>query len=319
MLKIFTKLFCLILVFSLFLFSGCARKTNSGSSAENAKIKVFTSFYPMYDFAGKIGGDKINLTNLVPAGTEPHDWEPTPKDIAAVEKADVLIYNGAGMEIWMDKVLKSVKNKNLIVVEAAKNIKLLENTEEHEEDGKEENESDHEDLLYDPHVWLNPMNAKKQMESIKEALIKVDPENKDFYQKNFEDNAAEFDKLNKEFADAVAGFARKDIIVSHEAFGYLCDAFGLQQVGIEGLSAESEPTPARMAEIARFARENNVKVIFFEELVSPKIAETIAKEVGAQTLMLNPLEGLSEEDVKAGKDYFTIMRDNLETLKKALK
>lgn len=296
-----------MIALSLVVLSGCSIKTNEKiGSPDGKKILVYTSFYAMYDFAKKIGGDKINLTNLVPAGTEPHEWEPTPTDIANLEKADVLVYNGAGMERWLDKVLKTLKNNKLIAVETSKDLKLLNNTDKDE------------DLKYDPHVWLNPMLAKKQMEAIKNALVTADPSNKDYYEKDYTDNAKKLDELDKEFKDAAAKFTKKYIIVAHQAFGYICDAYGLKQIAIEGLNADAEPSPAKMAEITKFAKENNVKYIFFEELISPKVAEAIAKEVRAETEVLNPLEGLKEDDIKAGKEYFSIMRENLEVLKKAL-
>lgn len=300
--KNLSRLLFFIIILSIFL-TGCTSTKNISS---NSKIKVYTSFYAMYDFANKIGGDKINLTNLIPAGTEPHDWEPTPSDISNIEKADVLIYNGAGMEGWINQVLSSINSKKLIVVESSKGLNLLNNSDKNE------------NLQYDPHVWLNPMLAKKQMEAIKNAFIKADLSNKDYYEKNYAENAKKLDALDKEYRDTTSKFTKKDIIVAHQAFGYLCSAYGLRQIAIEGLNADSEPSPARMAEIADFAKKNNVKYIFFEDLISPKVADAIANEVGAKTEVLNPLEGLREDKIKAGSEYFSVMRDNLKVLSKAL-
>ena len=302
------KNFVLLLVLSLLVFSGCAEKTNvtKDNTSNNKKITVYTSFYAMYDFTKKIGGDKINLINLVPAGTEPHDWEPTPREIANLEKADVLIYNGAGFESWVSKVLVSLNNEKLITVETSKGLKLLDNKDK---DPK---------LKYDPHVWLNPRLAKIQMEVIKNTLVKADPINKDFYEKNYTDNARKIDDLDNEYKTTLSKLEKRDMIVAHQAFGYICDAYGLKQVAIEGLNADAEPTPERMAEIVKFAKRNNVKYIFFEDLISPKVADTIAREIGAKTQSLNPLEGLKDVDIKSGKDYFSVMKDNLVVLKKAL-
>lgn len=303
----------LILLFmSALVLSGCDSKVNTqnsnmGSSSDpGKKLTVYTSFYPMYDLTKKVGGDKINLKNLIPAGTEPHDWEPTPGDMGNLEKADVLIYNGAGMETWIDKVLKSIDNEKLVTVEASKGLKLLDNTDKNE------------NLTYDPHVWLNPMLAKQEMEAIKNALVSADPLNKEYYEKNYNDNAQKLDQLDQEYKKTIGVLSKKDIVVAHQAFGYLCSAYGLNQVAIEGLAADSEPSPARMAEIVNFVKEKQLKYIFFEELVSPKVTQTIAQETGATATVLNPLEGLSEADQQAGKDYFSVMRDNLEVLKKAL-
>lgn len=314
------KLMCLLLTLGIGILSGCSAKPSENtSSGDEKKLSVFTSFYAMYDFTKKIGGDKIDLANMIPSGIEPHDWEPSPSDIASLESADVFVYNGAGMESWVNKVLESLKSDRLIAVDTSKDLKLLESS--HKDDEHEENDEGHghEDLKYDPHVWLNPMNAKKQMEIIKDALIKADEVNKAYYEKNYLDNAEKLDDLNKEFKDAVADFKTKDIVVNHQAFGYLCNAYGLNQVAIEGLNAESEPTAAKMAEISEFVKKNNVKYIFSEELLSPKIADAIAKETGAHTAVLSPIEGIEEKDIQAGKDYISVMKENLEALKKALK
>lgn len=295
----------ILTIIVLTLTSACSRKSSTYTD-ESKKITVCTSFYAMYDFSKKIGGDKINLISLVPSGIEPHDWEPSPKDIANLEKADVLIYNGAGMEGWIDKVINSLSNKKLLTIETSAKINLL------------QNEDNDEDLKYDPHVWLNPLNVKIQMEEIKNAFIKADPVNKDYYEKNFLENSKKLDNLDKEYKNAVLSFKSKDIVVSHKAFGYLCRAYGLNQVAIEGLSGDVEPTPSKMAEIVKFAKNNNVKYIFFEELLTPKVAQVIANEAGAKTAVLNPFEGLKEEDIKNGKDYFSVMRENLDALKQAL-
>ena len=301
-----------VLAFTVFIMAfaltGCNTEKSTESSASStqteetsSKLKVMTSFYPMYDFASKVGGDKVEVTNMTPAGTEPHDWEPSAKDITQLEKADVFIYNGADMEHWTDDVLNTLDSKEITVVEASKGIDLL-------KEGKS----------YDPHVWLNPLNAKKEMENIKDALVKADEKNKDYYEKNYETYAKKFDTLDSEYSTALSNVKNKNLIASHEAFGYLCEAYGLKQIGIEGLSPDSEPDAAKMKEIIRFAKKNNVKTIFFEELVSPKVSKTIAKELGAEAKVLDPIEGLSEDQQELGADYFSVMESNLQTLKEAL-
>lgn len=304
-----------------------AEKADAGIESKDTdgqKLKVMASFYPMYDFAVKIGGDKAEVTNMVPAGTEPHDWEPATADIKNLEEAAFFVYSGGGMEHWVDDVLASLETKKLVSVEASAGVTLrpghIHDEEEHKgaEEHTEEEDHGHDHGQFDPHVWLSPVNAKKEMENIKNAYVKADPENKDYYEKNYQTYTAEFDKLDQEYKDTLSALPNKSIVVSHEAFGYLCDAYGLTQMGIEGLSPDSEPEPARMAEIIDFVKANHVKVIFFEELVSPKVAETIAAETGAQTQVLNPLEGLSDEELKNGADYFSVMEDNLKQLKAAL-
>lgn len=303
------------------ILSGC---TDKDKETDSEKLKVMASFYPVYDFAVKIGGEKAEVTNMVPAGTEPHDWEPATRDITNLEQADVFVYSGAGMEHWVEDVLKSLENQKLVTVEASNGVTLREghgHEEDHEEADQENEaaaEEEHDHGEYDPHVWLSPLNAKKEMENIKNAFIEADPDNKDYYEANYKTYADKFDELDQSFKDTLSPLPNKVIVVSHEAFGYLCNAYGLTQMGIEGLSPDSEPDPARMAEVIDFVKENNVKTIFFEELVSPKVAEAIAKETGAVTQVLNPMEGLSEEEIKAGGDYFSVMEKNLAALKNAL-
>lgn len=282
------------------------------SSGETQKLKVYTSFYTMYDFAQKIGGDKIEVINLVPSGTEPHDWEPQANDIAGLENADVFIYNGAGLEHWADSVLGSLQNKNLVTVEASSGISLLEGKHE-----AEEKQADAKEASTDPHVWLSPVNAKKEMENIKNALAKADPSNKDTFEANYSKYAAMADELDNQFRQMTNNLKNKDLIVAHQAFGYLCKEYSLNQVAIEGLSPDSEPDAARMAEIIQFAKERKITTIFFEEMVSPKIAETIAKATGAKTAVLDPIEGLSDENKAKGMEYFSIMEKNLEAIRVA--
>jgi len=296
----------LVVLFSFSLLAGCTGTT--GGTASSDKLSVITSFYPMYDFACKVGGDKVSVTNLTPAGVEPHDWEPSSSDMIMLEKADVFIYNGAGMEHWVDSVLSSLQNKNLIVVEASAAAPFLDVS----------GNPDAASASVDPHVWLDPEIAKIEMKAILDAFISGSPENTEYFQANYDKYSAEFDALDAEFTAALAQVPQKNIVVAHNAFAYLCNAYGLTQMPIEGLSADSEPDAARMSEIIDFVSQNNVKVIFFEELVSPKVAETIARETGSSTAVLNPLEGISTGAQAAGEDYFSVMRTNLGTLVEAL-
>ena len=300
---------------SLSLLTGCGTQP-ADTAAGDGRLRVLTSFYPMYDFACKIGGDCIDVTNMVPSGTEPHDWEPSTNDLKNLEKADVFIYNGADMEPWADDLLVS-RSDTLRVVEASENVELRTTDGEHEH-AHEHEDADHHHGEFDPHVWLDPENAKIEMEAIRDALCAADPENSTVFQSNYEKYAAELDALDAEFREKLAPLPNRTIVVAHEAFGYLCDAYGLTQVGIEGLSPDSEPDPGRMAEVIDFVREHSISTIFFEELVSPKVAEAIASETGAQAKMLSPLEGLSDEQAAAGADYFSVMHDNLAALMEAL-
>lgn len=301
------RIISLVLVLPMLLSIGC-NKNSSENINNQGKIKIYTSIYPLYDLTSKIGGDKVDVINLVPAGTEPHDWEISSSDIVNLEKADMLIYNGAGIESWSEKVISTIENKEIIFVKTSQGLDIHKGHKDNKSHGHN-----------DPHTWLSVENAKEEMENIKDALVKKDPNNADYYEKNYETYAKKFDNLDKKYEDTLNPIKNKSIIVAHEAFGYLCDEYDIKQVAIEGLTPDSEPDPAKMTEIIKFAKDNKISTIFFEELVSPKVAETIAKEVGAKTEVLNPLEGLSEESIKNGEDYFSVMEDNLQAIYDSLK
>ncbi len=309
---------------------------NGGTSGQAAapadKLKVEASFYPMYEFARQIGGDLADVELLVPAGTEPHDWEPTPKDIAKISEADLLVYNGAGMESWVDQVLNATSGDAPAVVEASAGIDIMEGSEDehehehehehghehdaaaeeghdHEHDAAAEEGHDHEHDAaaeeghghdhdhggLDPHVWLSPRLAIEEVRGIEAAFAKADPGNAERFKSNADAYVAKLEALDKEFASGFADTKRKDFITQHAAFGYLARDYGLTQVPIAGLSPDQEPSAQEMAEVVEFAKANDVKTIFFETLVSSKVAATIATEIGARTAVLNPLEGLTEE------------------------
>jgi zinc transport system substrate-binding protein len=280
--------------------AGCANNTASEANT-SGKLTVCASFYPMYDFARKVGGDKADVSIMVPEGTEPHDWEPSTADIIALEKANVFVYNGAGMETWAQDILSSLGNKSLRAVEASRGVTLID-----------------EGAASDPHVWLDPRIAKTELSNIKDAFAAADPGNASYYGANYDKYAAELDALDADMRTALSACPKKDIVVAHQAFSYLCSAYGLNQIAIEGVAAESEPDPARMAQIVNFVKANGVRVIFFEELISPKVAQSIADESGARVAVLNPIEGISGDAVAAGEDYISVMRKNLDELKKAL-
>lgn len=277
------------------------------SDLVEGKVNVVTSFYPLYDFAQKIGGDNVHVINVVPAGVEPHDWSPKSKDVSQIAKADLFVYHGAGFEGWVPDFLNSLqKDAKVRAVEASAGINLLKSSEK-AESGE-----------FDPHTWLSPLNAKKIAENIKNALVETDAAHKADYEANFAKFASQLDQLDKDYKDAFAKLPGKDIVVSHDAFAYLSRDYGLTQKPIAGLSPESEPTAQDMKEINNFVKANKVKYIFFEELVSDKLAKTLAKDAGIETLVLNPLEGLTDKEIKAGEDYISVMRKNLLNLVKAL-
>ena len=274
---------------------------NGHSWASDKQLHVAATFYPMADFATKIAGDAAEVVCLVPGGTEPHDWEPSPADIITIQSADLLVYNGVGIDSWVDSVLKSLGNEAPATICASDGINLLKIGD-----------------ATDPHVWLDPRNAAAQVASIAGAFAQVDPDHANDYHSNMTRYVTEFNDLSQEYANRLTVLPKHEIVVSHEAYGYLCKAYALEQIGIEGLSPDSEPDAARMAEIVDLVKSKGITTIFFEELVSPKVAEAIAADTGAKAEKLSPLEGLSDEDIAAGKEYVSVMRDNLDKLEAAL-
>ncbi len=269
------------------------------------KLQVVTSFYPLYFFAREIGGEQVQVDNITPVGSEPHDYEPTTRDISQIERASLLIINGAHLESWADKVKDNQRTSNVRIIEVSQGLA----TQEIEEGAKK---------IQDPHIWLDPILAKRQVEIILGGFVDIDREHKTIYENNARKLIKKLDLLDKAFKEGLKDCAQKNIVTSHAAFGYVASRYNLIQIPISGLSPDEEPSPKRLAEIAKFTRTNHVKYIFFETLISPKLAETIAREVGAKTIVFNPLEGLTQEQQSKAQDYFSIQRDNLSNLRTAL-
>ena len=269
------------------------------------KVKVATSFYPLYFFTSEIGQDNINVVNITPAGAEPHDYEPTAKDIANISDSKLLVLNGGGLEAWGQNILQNIDQNNTTVVVAGVALATQHITEE----GK---------TIQDPHVWLSPPLAKQMADRITVGLETADPANKNLYELGNTALKLKLDILDAKYKAGLASCAKKDIVTSHAAFGYLAAAYGLNQVSITGISPDSEPSSQQLAQVSEFVKKNHIKYIFFESLVSPKLSETIATETGAKTLELNPIEGLSNEEISKGENYITVMERNLTNLKIAL-
>ncbi|ETT30219.1 periplasmic solute-binding protein [Paenibacillus sp. FSL R7-269] len=363
---------------AMLVISGCGNNTATKSASTSSpaatpaataeassipaadKLNIKVSFYPMYEFTKSITGDLANVEVLVPPGVEPHDWEPTAKDMADISDADVLVYNGAGLEGWAQQVVDGADGGALITIEASKGLQITEGTEhEHEHSHEEEaageadhdhdhhdestaegsghghshndsaageadhdhdhgHDHDHDHGGLDPHVWLDPVMAIREVKTIEAALSAAFPGNAAAFHANSDAYIAKLEKLDQDFRAGLQNTKRKDFITQHAAFGYLAQQYGLTQVPIAGLSPEQEPSAAQMAKIVEFAKANKVTTIFFETLVSSSVADTIAQEIGAKTAVLNPIEGLTEEDAARNLDYLGLMRQNLEALIQAL-
>jgi zinc transport system substrate-binding protein len=278
-------------------------KAVSTPQTPSEKISVVTSFYPLTFMAQEIGGDRVEVKNLTPAGAEPHDYELTPRDMESIQRSQLLILNG-GVEPWGEKVKQTITPNTKVLTVGSELF-----SQELEEDGQ---------MIKDPHVWLSPALARTEAQAIAAALIDIDPAHANDYTQRAQQLDDKLTALDVQFRTGLAQCAQRSFVTSHDAFGYLASAYNLQQVSIAGLSPDEEPSPRQLADVAKFARQNNVKFIFFESLVSPKFSETVANEVGAKTLVLDPLEGISDADMQSGKNYLTVMQENLANLQIAL-
>jgi zinc transport system substrate-binding protein len=276
----------------------------STSPATNDKLRVTASFYTVGEFARQVGRDHVTVEVLTKPGIEPHDFDPSPRDVARVHDSRVFVYNGAGLEHWADKLAGELSGSGTIVVAASNGLPLRSLTEDGE-------------TAPDPHLWLDPVLAARQVEAIRDAFIQADPANRTDYQANAATFQAELAALDKSYR-GLTGCPRSQVVTTHQVLGYVAARYGLSSISIAGLSPDAEPSPQKMAEVAAFVKSRSISHILTEPLVSPKFAETLARETGAKTLVYNPLEGLTPEEVGAGENYVSVQRQNIENLKRAL-
>lgn len=264
---------------------------------QSSKINVVASFFPIYEFAKQVGGDRINIMTLIPAGVEPHDYEPTIQQLQEAENADVVFFNGLGFE---DSWIGRINNDNLVDTSALLNLSQ----------GSK---------IRNPHVWLDPVLAKAQVQQVENALIEIDPNNKIYYQNNVMNFTAELDALDSEIRIVLQTCNKKDFIAFHDAFGYFANRYGLIQHSVQGISPEGEVLPQRIEQTIRLADDLGLNVIYAEELVDPRFAEVIAQEIpNGKVLVLSPLEGIEKEERDTGIGYLDKMEQNISNLKVGL-
>lgn len=293
-------------------FSGCGSKKLEDNKGE--RLRVGVTINPLKDFAEAIGGDKVEVFSIIPDGSDAHSFDPKPKDLKDLISANMFIYNGLGMEEWIDSVLGTIEGKDIKIVEASKSINAINISEEdfHAHDANEHNDHDHGGK--DPHTWLSLSDAIIEAKNIKNAFSEIDPENKDYYEGNFEKLKNDFSSLHNEYVDKFKDLSNKDFVTGHAAFGYLCRDFGLTQKSIADVFGEGELTPKNLEALIDYCKENKVKTIFSESVASSKEAETLAKEVSAKVVKVYSLE--TKED---NMSYLEGMKYNLDTIYNSLK
>jgi zinc transport system substrate-binding protein len=285
-----------VIAATVLVLAGSACATSAGS--EGARPQVVASFYPLYEAAVRVAGDRAEVTNLTPPGVEPHDLELATDDVDLLEDADVIVYAGTGFQPGVEEV---AERSDAVALDVLEGLSLLSSDE-----GQ------------DPHVWLDPELMLEIVRRVESAMIQVDADGALTYRRNADAYADELLALDAEFEEGLSNCARDTIVVSHDAFGYVASAYGLHQEAIAGLSPEAEADPARLDELARVVESEGVTTVFTETLVSPELAETLAREVGVETSVLNPIEGLTEQQEAEGADYVSLQRENLAKLREAL-
>jgi zinc transport system substrate-binding protein len=301
-------------LFSAALFSlfGCGAGDKADTASGDGKLTVVTTFYPMYDFTKQVVGDKGNVTLLLKAGQDSHGYEPTPKDIAAIADADVFVYNSDEMETWVPSVLDSIGNSDVVVVDASKDIPLYQVAEGDPVDEAGDAHS------VDPHVWLDPVYAQDEVAAILVGVTKADAANKAFYEANAASFQGKLAALDIAYQTAFANAENRTFVVQHAAFGYIARRYNLTEMAVSSVSSDAEPNPAKLAELKQFMIDNHIGVVYYSDNASSKTAETLAGETGAALEVLSPLEGISQEEQDAGKDYLSVMQDNLAALQKTI-
>lgn len=275
-------------------------------SAPAEKVKMVTSFYPLYDFASHVAGDRAEVSSLVPPGIEPHDWEPTLGDVTRAREADLLVINGAGFESWADGIGARV------IVNTSEGLDLT-----HEE---EEAVDEHGHEGVDPHIWLDPVLAKHQVDVIRAALVRADPAGANYYNDNAEQFSKELDGLDAFIKSELASCEKSDFIAFHDAFSRFAERYGLTQHSVYGISPEGEVLPQKIEEIITLADELGLNVVYSEDLVDSRLADVIAGEIqGGRVLVLSPIEGIDNKELDAGIGYIEKMRENIAALKEGLR
>jgi len=318
----------------LVLFLAACGKNEEKAQNTDEKVQVYTTVYPLQYFTERIGGESVHVSSIYPAGANEHTFEPTQKDMMALADADLFFYIGLGLEGFVENAKKTLADEevNMIAtVDAISDEQLAEaaheeeettstDSHEHESESSEDHSHeghDHGDI--DPHVWMSPKISQSLALSIKDALVEISPGQQKTFEKNYEELVSELQQLDADFEEMAHNAPNKTFFVSHSAFGYIANTYGLEQLAVAGLNSQDEPSQKELTKLIDLAEEKNIEYILFEQNVSSKLTEVIQKEIGAESLVLHNLGVLSKEDIQNKETYFTLMNKNLETLRTVLK
>jgi len=277
------------------------------STPKRKGLSVIATFYPIYDFASNVCLDKANVTILVPETLDVHDFDPTPLDIQRVANADILIYNGAGLEPWIPDLVKAVGKPSLVVIDTSVGIAPLQAAPEFQRGNH----------TIDPHIWLDPLNAEKQVENIAQGMENADPANAQAYASNAAAYEAKLDTLNREILTNTTSTKTRVFVTFHEAFAYFAKRYNLTQIPIQGPFQE-EPTPTDIQNVVNVIKQYRLHYVGYESLENPAISEAVSAQTNATLILMDPIEGLTQADKIAGKNYLSLMREDSQNIAEAL-
>ncbi|MCA0989271.1 metal ABC transporter solute-binding protein, Zn/Mn family [Guptibacillus algicola] len=302
-----------------FLLVGCASDSDSNETSED-KLVIYTTLYPTEYFAERIGGDAVEAKSIIPPGSDAHSFDPTTRTMTELAESDLFIFNGAGLEGFADTAKDILQKEGVTTLEASDGIDLAGTEEGHEEhdEGEGDHEHEHEHGNVDPHVWIDPVFAIEQARNIKDSLIELRPDQENEFESNFEKLEDDLLEIDQSFKTMVSNAEKNEFLISHDAYGYWEKRYGLEQLSVTGLSPSQEPTQQQLEEIIETAKNYDLSYMIFEQNVTPKPAKTVQKELGLETLRIHNLSVLSEEDIENDVDYISLMKQNIETLEKAL-
>ncbi len=309
--KSFKYFLVLILTISVIL-SGCSKNDSKNKEQNNKDKKViYTTFFPVYDLTKLIVKDKMEVKTIIKGNEEPHNFELKAQNMKEISNADLIIYNGANMENFIDALKKSTNNDDKFL-DLSKGLTLLEG-----KGGDDGLKKEGEHININPHTWLSVKNAMTELDTIYQKVASIDPENEPFYKKNLEEATKQFKQLDNKFETELKKVNKdeKYFVTSHAAFNYLAKDYGLKQVAVTGISPEDEPSAQQLSKIADFVKKHNITTIFFEGKATPKVAETLAKSTNTKTSTLYTMENLTEEEANLG--YVKLMELNLDALVKS--
>ncbi|MCP3741051.1 metal ABC transporter solute-binding protein, Zn/Mn family [Rossellomorea sp. BNER] len=307
----------LFLISAIFMLTAC---TNNQDKSNDDSFTIYTTVYPLEDFAKKIGGDHVEVHSIYPPGADEHTFEPSQKDMMDLADADLFLYIGLGLEGFVNKAEDILKNEGVTMTATGEGLDLeAENHDDHEDHGHEDVHSEdghHHDI--DPHVWLDPVYSKEMAHKVYEVLADKLPKHKEEFKNNYDQLAADLDQLHQQFKKVVENAEENEIFVSHAAYSYWEKRYGIEQTAIAGISSSDEPSQQELKALIDSAKQKDVQYILFEQNISSRLTEVVQKEIGAEALSLHNLSVRTEKEVKEEKDYFDLMNENIETLTKAL-